>query len=473
MPAPIDLVELSAFKARTLQWRQQGGVPVLTIVAKTTFRLAPGLAELADLRDDVNERDLHAENNPKKGLHSASDLAPYKPRADVTVVGKAYSPPRELSRMVTARVQVGTVDKRVQVHADRFLDSQGRIVDDKFFSKMGIGYERAFGEPGTANPVGIGMEGRPDSRGRVKLPNLQAPGTELTGPNAKRRPYAFGPIPPTWPSRHSLLHGASIDFLAADSLSQDLPAEFHWAFFNVGPPDQQLEEIRADQNIRLEHLHPDEAQLDIQLPGYYPCVYMQRADEAHRVQMQGDTLWIDTNRLVLTVTWRAQVTLEGDADAAIRVLVSLGTADHKPAWDEVWAQAETKRARDAWAHQIAGPTHPPVSQRSQAVTRNDHALAADAPTSLRGVTSPIPLRAPGSDRQTQWLPPPPVSDADCEHKAAPPSSAQPGPLVVEVALPEDEVEQLRALCNATGLNASEMLRQALHEAHKARFDSSS
>jgi hypothetical protein len=466
MSAPVEVIELTAFKASTLQWRPRKSAPVLTIVAKTTYKLAPGVAQIAEMQDDVNERDLHAENNPKKGLHSASDHAPYKPRADVTVVGKAYAPPRELSRMVVARVQVGTMDKRVQVHADRFLTSDGNVVDDKFFSKMGIGYERAFGGPNTANPVGIGVEGRPDSRGRVKLPNLQAPGTQLTGPNAKRRPYAFGPIPPTWPSRASLLKGTSVDFLNDDPLSQELPAGFQWGFFNVGPPDQQLSEIRGDEMIHLEHLHPDEQKLDIQLPGFYPCVYMQRASEAHRVQMKGDTLWIDTNRLVLTVTWRAQVPLEGDPNAAIRVLVALGRPDHKPTWDQVWAEAEAQKARAAWAKQIAGPapTDAPMSQRK----RTD---VLDAPYSHRGITSPVPLRAPGSDRETQWIPNPRASASGPGASGPPPVSSQPAGLVVEVGLPSDEVQQLRELCNTTGLNAADMLRQALREAHKTRFGS--
>lgn len=466
MPAPVELVELSAFKAATLQWRPRNSSPVCTIISKITYKLAPGVAELAEMQDDVNERDLHAENNPKKGLHSASDLAPYKPRADVTVVGKCYSPPRELARMLLARVQVGAMDKRVQVHADRFLES-GKIKDDKFFSKMAIGYERAFGGPNTANPVGITLEGRPDSRGRVKLPNLQAPGSKLA-PNAKMRPYAFGPIPPTWPTRQRLLNGTNVDFLWRDPLSQEIPSSFHWSFFNVGPPDQQVAEIRADEPIHLEHLHPEEPMLDVRLPGYYPCVYVQRADEAFRVQMRGDTLWIDTNRLVLTVTWRAQVTLEGDANAPIRAFVALGRPDYKPTWDQVWTEAEAKKARDAWARKVAGPTSPPLSGPEK--------TAAQEPKSLRGGgTSPIPLRRGASARQTQWIP---KSGTSAPGAPAAPGSLSSGPppsssgahdLVVEVSLNEADVQKMRELCNATGCNTAEMLRIALREAHKSRF----
>jgi hypothetical protein len=472
MSAPVEVIELGAFKASTLQWRPHNSVPVLTVVAKTTYKLAPGVAELAEMQDDVNKRDLHAENNPKKGLHSASDLAPYKPRADVTVVGRAYSPPHELSRMLVARVKVGSVDKRVQVHADRFLEN-GRVVDDKFFSKMAIGYERAFGGPSTANPVGIGVEGRPDSRGRVKLPNLQAPGTEIVGPNAKHKPYAFGPIPPTWPTRKSMLNGVDISFLRKTPMAHEIPSSFPWTFFNVGPPDQQLDEIRSDQEIHLEHLHPEEPQLDVRLPGFYPCVYVHRASEAFRVQMKGDTLWIDTNRLVLTVTWRAQVSLSGDPNAPVRVLVALGRPDHKPTWDQVWAEAEARKAREKWASRM---THTETPQSRRPAKGTD---VIDEPLSHRGVTSPVPLRSPGSDRQTQWLPTPRASGSGPGFSASPPVSSQPGSarhpqsggagLVVEVGLDDADVQRLRELCNATGFNATEMLRQALREMYKSRF----
>src|SRR5262245_12549035 len=143
MSVAIELVELGPLKAATVLWRPQGGQPVLTIVCKATYGLSKGVVQLAEAQDDVNQRDLHAENNPKLGLHSASDLAPFKTCADVTVVGRCFAPPRELSRMLVARVNVGSVDKRLEVHAERHLMPDGKVLADKFFSKMAIGYERA------------------------------------------------------------------------------------------------------------------------------------------------------------------------------------------------------------------------------------------------------------------------------------------------------------------------------------------
>jgi hypothetical protein len=121
----LSIVDLSPLKSASLVWRPQRGGVVATIICKTTYELKTGVAKLAEVQDGCNKRDFHAENNPQLGLYSASDLVPYKPRADVLVVGRAYSPPNELARVVVARVKVGSMDKRIEVHAERWMQRDG------------------------------------------------------------------------------------------------------------------------------------------------------------------------------------------------------------------------------------------------------------------------------------------------------------------------------------------------------------
>lgn len=49
----------------------------------------------------------------------ASDLAPFKRRADVLVVGHAFAPERRPVGSLVARVVVGEVDKAIAVFGDR------------------------------------------------------------------------------------------------------------------------------------------------------------------------------------------------------------------------------------------------------------------------------------------------------------------------------------------------------------------
>ncbi len=460
MPRNIELMELSKLKAATLLWRPARGGPVLTIVGKATFDLKPGVTTLSAVQDDVNERDLHKENNPKLGLHSASDMVPYKRVADVTVVGKAYAPPRELARSVVARLAVGSVDKRVEVHAQRYIRSNGSVLDEKFFSKMPLGYERAPGGPHTLNPVGRGLATKPDTTGRVPLPNLQVPG-EVFAPNKPLTPIGFGPIPPGWPQR-PLFNGVAESWRGNDWLAHPIPPDWDWSFFNVAPPDQRLEAIGARETVHLEHLHPEEPKLDVTLPGGAPCVFVEREQGAQRVPMRADTMWIDTNRLVLTVTWRGQVPLD-DAEEKVRALVAMAEDGAEVSWDDVWQRAEQKREEAAVHSRRALKTAP---QSPRGLTKQKQP----------NLTTPVQL-ASGGDHLPPWMPAPSSpgsSDPPQTSQRLPVSSGKPpasGGLVVELSLNDKQTDMLRELCRALGYDAQDTLRLALDEAYRARFDS--
>jgi hypothetical protein len=460
VPGNVSLVELGRLKAAALVWQPQQAAPVLTVICKATFELTPGVAGLASVQDDVNLRDLHTENNPRLGLYSASDVVPYKPRADVTVVGKAFAPPNQLARSVIARVKVGSVDKRVEVHADRYLNRHGRLRANAFFSKMPIGYERSAGGPDTPNPVGRALDGSRDDKGRLALPNVQVPGETVSGPSGWLTPVGLGPIPASWPWRRALLRGEA-PWSGDRWLDPALPADWNFAFFNVAPPDQQLDEIRLDEAIHLEHLHPDEPRLETRLSGVRPCVFVQRGQAAQAVTLRADTLWIDTNRLVQTLTWRGQLSLEEPVEM-VRVLVAAvepGAAD--PSWDQVWWMAEQKRSS------------PPPSSGSERVKTRAEGKAGNKPVpSSQRLTSPVPL-VPSSDHSPGWLPPP--------SRRAPPRRDDGGPesppaatvidgegRSVEVMLSPSEREMLDELAADQALSPGDVLRHLLRQAYARR-----
>ena len=478
MPPHVRVVALSPLKTATILWRPRADAAVLTVVCKATYAIEPGESPLAEAQDDVNERDLHAMNNPKLGLHSASDLVPFKAKADVTLVGKAYSPPGELARALVARLKVGSVDKRVSVHADRFLRKSGRIEDEKFFSKMALGYENAPGGEGTDNPVGIGLDGERDRKGRLALPNLQHPDDRLNGANTKLRPVGFGPLPATWPTRRTLAGGYDGAWLEGDFSDEPLPGDWNWGYFNVAPEDQQLAEIAADAAILLEHLHPEEAKLETRLPGLVPVVYAERGSGAQRVELEGDTLWIDTNRLVATLTWRGPLQLE-TPDEDVRLIVTMAKAGEELGWDAAWQLAEAKESFDG-TEDDADDNRKTIARPPR--TRLDSPSGV-GPSSARPQTAPVPL-VPSSDHTPGWMPPQGPSSSSGPMSAspgslgpvssgrmAPGSSGQPpgSGLILELQLSDTETAMLRKLCNAMGYDAVDMVKHALQEAHRARF----
>jgi hypothetical protein len=187
-----------------LLWQSPRGGWVLTVVAKATFDLGPTTSRLSDRQDLVHEDDLYEDADPSRSLRSPSDLAPFKPRADVIVVGHAFTPRSEPARSVVARVQIGELDKSIELVADRWLKADGSIEDGEAFTKMPLRYERAAGGPETWNPVGVRADAR-DKQGRIALPNLQPPGIVVNGPGDFIDPIGFGPFAESWWGRRGRL----------------------------------------------------------------------------------------------------------------------------------------------------------------------------------------------------------------------------------------------------------------------------
>ena len=95
------------------------------------------------------------------------------------------------------------------------------------------------------------------------------------------------------------------------------------SYFNVAPIDQQLATLRDDERIVLDNLHSEHLCLVTSLSGLHPCAFIEgTAGAPFRVPMNADTLWLNTDRGICTVTWRRQVRLER-RDASGRILVAL------------------------------------------------------------------------------------------------------------------------------------------------------
>ena len=442
---PAEIVELSPLKATSLRWVPRTGGPMLTVICKATFPLVPGLAELAAAQDDVNLRDLHAGNDTNKGLYSASDIAPYKRQADVTLVGRCYAAAGELAKELSPRLQVAGIDKRVVVHADRHFSRDTKLHDGNFFSKMAIGYERAAGGARTVNPVGIDMSRGPDEDGRTVAPNVQPVGYTLAVVNMPPPPAGFGPIAAAWPGRAELVGSDARQWLASDWSATQMPEQWHWGYFNVAPADQRVAALSADLQIALEHLHPEHPQLAMQLPGVAPCVFVDGEGQPPRqLAMVADTLWIDTNRLVVTLCWRGQAEI-ALTSRSLRALVAMCPSGQQLSYEQVCAMQ---------------PWEPPSSETlGSGDEAKTVARPRPAPPSKRGKTTPVPL-VPSSDCTPAWMPPTSTL-----------SGADGAPTVgkLEVPLTDGEVTQVQQLAKALGCSPQEALRHALGESYRKRF----
>lgn len=304
--------------AGTVVWQAQTGAWTLTVCVKGTFKLAQGREmDLSDAQEPVGG-DRHAGDDPRASLYAPSDLVPYKPRTDVLLVGSAFAPGLRPVEALVARVSLGELDKALGVIGDRvWIESPDGPEPSAPapFALMPLRYERAARAPD--NPVGFDLTRAPVV-GALALPNLEAADDEI----GAGRTVGFGPVPPGAPSRRSLIHADGAAWIERGRRGP-APASFDFAYHNAAPRDQQLDVLRTGATLVLENLSREHARLETRLPSVRAKAFLVPADieRGLEIPLRCDTVWIDTDRAVVTLSWRGFITVESPDEEALGSLV--------------------------------------------------------------------------------------------------------------------------------------------------------
>ncbi|MCC6554246.1 MAG: DUF2169 domain-containing protein [Polyangiaceae bacterium] len=326
----MDVTSIPPFTAAGRAWPWGGGW-MLTVVCKATFRLAPGESVVHSEAEPPVEDDVHWDNNPSRSLAAASDMVPFKRRPEVILVGSAFAPGKALARSIIARLLVGEVDKAIECFGERAWDQDGNLREGPRIVKAPLRYERAAGGPDSWNPVGVRPDALPDLYGKVPLPALQPAGSYVGRREDVVLPIGFGPIAASWPERREKLGRLAGHWPRGRWSDAPMPEGIDPGFFNAAPRDQLLAELRADERIVLEGLHPEHGRLVTNLPGLRPRATVERPGRAPEdVTLACDTLWIDTDRGLAALVWRGQLALAHPAEPGRVVVSTLGAA--APAW---------------------------------------------------------------------------------------------------------------------------------------------
>lgn len=267
----------------------------LAVIVKASFGIVPGAPMQPLPPEPLVLHDTFTADDPQQSLIASSDLVPFRPRADVVVIGHAHVPhvlPAEQTlwpvRLLAARAKQRQLDKRLTVVAH----SAAAIVGEGFW-RVPLTYELA--ARGEDNPAGVALPTVRDALG-------------------KPRPVGFGPIAASWPTRSRLLG----DFTARDGLV-DLAADFSWEFFQSAPPDQRLEHLHGDEWIGLEGVLPLPGRVGSQLPEVRAFARVVGDDPSLRgeaLPLALDTVTIEADRRVVSLVWRAGVAVRDRAALA-------------------------------------------------------------------------------------------------------------------------------------------------------------
>ncbi len=329
-----SVTSVAGLPAAVSSWRSRRAGEAHLVVCKATYRLAPGVLALAPAQDPLIVSDVFRDDEGTS-LLSASDFAVQKRRADVVVIGSAYAPSGRPSRRVIAYISVGELEKAIEVTADRQVDINGTILDGPGFVTMPLSWERAAADE-TKNPVG--RRAVQDSFGRISLPNLQPPAFEPAGPTWSVPTVGLGPIAPAWPLRRHAVSGVALRPGPGGTswpetwIEHGVPDDGELAFFQVAPADQQMDRLPTDTQIVLENLSPKSASIGARLPGHRARAFL--APSAAEIELTCDTLVIDTDRELVTLTWRGSYFV-AKAPESERVVIVLDARDKTTSPEEI------------------------------------------------------------------------------------------------------------------------------------------
>ncbi|WP_433933990.1 DUF2169 domain-containing protein [Sorangium cellulosum] len=417
-----------------LVWQPRPEAAALTVVCKATFTLEPGLSRLAPSQEPTWDKDVRWDDDPRASLRAASDLAPFKRRVDVLVAGHAHAPHGGRVTSLVTRLAVGSIDKRIEVHGHRAWTANGQITAATPFARMSLRWERAASGPDRWNPAGVPPNAPPDLRGLRPAPSLLPPGTELRSPADPLPPVGFGPIAPSWPERTAKLRRHAATFGHDAWTERPLPDDIDTGYFNAAPPDQQLDQLPAGERIVLTHLHPRHPQLATVLEAVIPHAALLHGDAGpQEMRLRCDTLWIDADRGICTLTWRGAVPLRHLAEDVTVVV----TAERPQAEQDV---ADTLLPQGALAARaavsaLADTAAPEVEPRGGAAAAEPETTLAPM-LRAAGPSDALPFVAPaalpfapatrGAEAEARRSPGQPGSEgADRLPAPAPPSASPP------------------------------------------------
>jgi len=287
----VKIDNQTPYSVEAIPFMGPGGQAFLTVLVKGTFTMPDqGPALLADEQMPIAFGDEPFDEDEGGSVKFESDLAPFKPRADIVLVGHAYAPPGKLVTGMDVSARVGALRKVIRVFGDRTWQygtfNSVRWTDPAPFDKMPLVYERAFGGVDMANGgycdrnlVGCGYLAKPSKKtaNGARLPNIEDPDEPIRTPEDQPRPVGYGFYGRTWEPRMGLM--GTFDKEYRKKYAPDPPPDFKLDYYNGAHPDLQASGyLQGGEDVELINLSAD-GTLRFALPGQHPMCVVEKTYE--------------------------------------------------------------------------------------------------------------------------------------------------------------------------------------------------
>lgn len=312
----------SPFEPLWFKSRDKSGAEHDVVVVKATFDIV-GESRLKISVDQepvaVADRFYGAPN--ESSVEYESDLAPFKPRVDVVVLGDAHAPGGEPAASWPVQVWIDDHTAALRVHGPRVFQREGKdgwtLSSPTPALSVPLRYERAFG--GTfegkdetyrycsANPIGVGFApGEPrDEVEMIPAPQIEREGDPVTTPKVEHAPAGFGWIGRSWQPRLALA-GTYDEAWKRDQWPLS-PLDFDDAFYNGASPALIVDQLRGGERFSAMNLTPS-GRVRFEVPRWrVDARFRYRDGRVHRHETKLDTFVVDLPRSRVLATYRVRV----------------------------------------------------------------------------------------------------------------------------------------------------------------------
>lgn len=303
------------------------------VVARGTFKLTNGgPLSLDDFQRPLVMADKYRGDPHQTPQIGCTDLTPFKPGTDVTFIGSAHAPNRQLSSSWTCGLKVGALERRLRVHGPRFWQAQTKktwrglvdrekedhlkgwkITEGLPVLEVPIDWRLAFGgrleglEVIEQNPIGIGLVNEALFRQQPEwpAPQIEDAHNPITSVHDRPAPAGLGPVSPFWEGRVSLAGTYDDEWLA--NRHPLLPEDFDFSFWQAAAAGLVAKPyLSGDEEFELDHLLPGRSRLRGTLPGINLNVEIDQGDGPARGAMVLDGVHFDMRPGVgrVFLTWR-------------------------------------------------------------------------------------------------------------------------------------------------------------------------
>lgn len=248
-----------------------------------------------------------------------TDFAFRKARCDVIANGCAYAPGGRPADRVRVGIKVGAWSKAFDVFGHREWRSRGPLFGATAplpFLRQPFSYDTAFG--GTdrldpedklpasypANPVGTGWARPRNQRfiAGLALPNSQATTESVATPFGDYTPMSFGPMGRGWPGR--IEFGGTYNDNWTANIFPFLPPDFDERYFQMAPPDQQIDPPRGGEEVMLVNLTQRGREHFLLPDTALPLTLFKGRDTVFDGARLPDTLLFDPEKSRFSLVWR-------------------------------------------------------------------------------------------------------------------------------------------------------------------------